>query len=94
MTISLDELAIGFSLGLPRLSVVSVVAAIAVQAFVAVQLGLLLGARPDTPRWIIRTQNRSGQAPQCDHVSHSGLRWAHSCHLGLRPEDCHVAARR
>jgi putative Mn2+ efflux pump MntP len=43
--ISLDELAIGFSLGLARLSITHVVAAIAVQAIVAVQLGLLLGAR-------------------------------------------------
>jgi putative Mn2+ efflux pump MntP len=43
--ISLDELAIGFSLGLTRLSVVEVVVAIAVQAFIAVQLGLRLGAR-------------------------------------------------
>jgi putative Mn2+ efflux pump MntP len=43
--ISLDELAIGFSLGLTRLSITHVVAAIAVQAIVAVQLGLLLGAR-------------------------------------------------
>jgi putative Mn2+ efflux pump MntP len=45
MSISLDELAIGFSLGLVRLPVISVVVAIAVQAFLAVQLGLMLGAR-------------------------------------------------
>jgi manganese efflux pump family protein len=43
--ISLDELAIGFSLGLTGLSIVEVVVAIAVQAFIAVQLGLRLGAR-------------------------------------------------
>jgi putative Mn2+ efflux pump MntP len=43
--ISLDELAIGFSLGLTRLSIVEVVVAIAIQAFIAVQLGLRLGAR-------------------------------------------------
>jgi manganese efflux pump family protein len=43
--ISLDELAIGFSLGLARLPVRAVIVAIAVQAFLAAQLGLLLGAR-------------------------------------------------
>ena len=43
--ISLDELAIGFSLGLAGLSVVQVVVAIAVQAFIVSQLGLALGAR-------------------------------------------------
>ncbi len=45
VSISLDELAIGFSLGLARLPIVPVIAAIAVQAFVAAQLGLYLGAR-------------------------------------------------
>jgi manganese efflux pump family protein len=45
VAISLDELAIGFSLGLTKLSVVEVVIAIAVQAFIAVQLGLHLGER-------------------------------------------------
>jgi putative Mn2+ efflux pump MntP len=45
ISISLDELAIGFSLGLVRLPAVAVVIAIGVQAFVAAQLGLLLGAR-------------------------------------------------
>ena len=43
--ISLDELAIGFGLGLTRLPVVPVVIAIACQAFLAVQLGLLAGSR-------------------------------------------------
>jgi putative Mn2+ efflux pump MntP len=42
-SISLDELAIGFSLGLARLPTVPVIIAIAVQAFLAAQLGLLLG---------------------------------------------------
>lgn len=45
VSVSLDELAIGFSLGLVRLPVVPVVVAIAVQAFLAVQLGLSLGTR-------------------------------------------------
>src|SRR5579875_459889 len=45
ISISLDELAIGFSLGLARLPVGAVIVAIAVQAFVAAQLGLFLGAR-------------------------------------------------
>jgi putative Mn2+ efflux pump MntP len=45
LSISLDELAIGFSLGLSGLPVPVVIAAIAVQAGVAAQLGLRLGAR-------------------------------------------------
>ncbi len=43
LSISLDELAIGFSLGLARLPVAPVIAAIAIQALVASQLGLALG---------------------------------------------------
>ena len=45
LSISLDELAIGFSLGLVGLPAVPVIAAIGVQAFLAVQLGLTVGAR-------------------------------------------------
>lgn len=45
LSISLDELAIGFSLGLARLPAVAVIITIAVQTLVAVQLGLYLGAR-------------------------------------------------
>jgi putative Mn2+ efflux pump MntP len=44
LSISLDELAIGFSLGLARLPIVPVIIAIAVVALVASQLGLALGA--------------------------------------------------
>jgi manganese efflux pump family protein len=43
LSISLDELAIGFSLGLARLPVAPVIVAIAVLALVASQLGLALG---------------------------------------------------
>ena len=43
LSISLDELAIGFSLGLTRLPVVPVIVAIAVLAVVVSQLGLALG---------------------------------------------------
>lgn len=43
--ISLDELAIGFGIGLTRLPLIPAIVAIAVQAFVGVQLGLRLGAR-------------------------------------------------
>ena len=43
LSISLDELAIGFSLGLTRLPVAPVIVAIAIQAVVASQLGLALG---------------------------------------------------
>jgi putative Mn2+ efflux pump MntP len=45
VSISLDELAIGFTLGLLRLPAGLVVILIAVQAFVFAQLGLRLGAR-------------------------------------------------
>jgi putative Mn2+ efflux pump MntP len=45
LSISLDELAIGFTLGLSKLPVPVVIGAIAVQAAVAAQLGLRLGAR-------------------------------------------------
>lgn len=45
ISISLDELAIGFTLGLAHLPVALVIAAIAAQALVASQLGLALGAR-------------------------------------------------
>jgi manganese efflux pump family protein len=45
ISISLDELAIGFSIGLIHLPVTAVIVAIAAQAFLAAQLGLALGAR-------------------------------------------------
>lgn len=43
--ISLDELAVGFGIGLTRLPLIPAVVAIAVQASFGVQLGLRLGAR-------------------------------------------------
>ena len=45
LSISLDELAIGFTIGLAHLPVTAVIIAIALQAFVAAQLGLALGAK-------------------------------------------------
>lgn len=45
VSISLDELAIGFTLGLAHLPITLVVIAIAAQALLASQLGLALGAR-------------------------------------------------
>jgi putative Mn2+ efflux pump MntP len=45
LSISLDEFAIGFSLGLVRLPVLPVIAAIAVLALVASQAGLAVGGR-------------------------------------------------
>ena len=45
LSISLDELAIGFTFGLLRLPVVLVIALIAAQAFIVTQLGLRLGNR-------------------------------------------------
>jgi putative Mn2+ efflux pump MntP len=45
LSISLDELAIGFTLGLAQLPIAPVLIAIPIQAFAAAQLGLALGAR-------------------------------------------------
>jgi len=45
VSVSLDELAIGFTLGLLRLPAGLVIALIALQAFVVAQLGLRLGGR-------------------------------------------------
>jgi len=45
VSISLDELAIGFTIGLAHLPVTAVIVAIALQAFIAAQLGLAIGAR-------------------------------------------------
>jgi hypothetical protein len=45
ISISLDELAVGFSIGLASLPVITVIAAIGLQAFAAAELGLAIGAR-------------------------------------------------
>ena len=57
--ISMDELAIGFSIGLTRLPVTTVIAAIALQAFIAAQLGLTAGAKI-AERWRERTERLAG----------------------------------
>ncbi len=61
LSISLDELAIGFSIGLARLPVAAVIAAIALQALVAAQLGLAVGARIGE-RWRERAGRIAGVA--------------------------------
>ncbi|HEV2258370.1 MAG TPA: manganese efflux pump [Streptosporangiaceae bacterium] len=61
ISISLDELAIGFGIGLVRLPVGAVIAAIALQAFVAAQLGLALGAKI-AERWRERAERVAGIA--------------------------------
>jgi putative Mn2+ efflux pump MntP len=50
VSISLDELAIGFTLGLLHLPAELVVVLIALQAFIVTQLGLRLGARLSASR--------------------------------------------
>lgn len=45
VSISLDELAIGFSAGLLRLPIPALVIAVAAQAFIATQIGISIGAR-------------------------------------------------
>ena len=59
ISISLDELAIGFSIGLVRLPVSAVIVAIALQAFVAAQLGLAIGATI-AERWRERAEQVAG----------------------------------
>ena len=61
ISISLDELAIGFSIGLAHLPVAAVIVAIALQALVAAQLGLAIGARIGE-RWRERAEQVAGIA--------------------------------
>lgn len=61
VSISLDELAIGFTLGLAGLPVAAVIVAIAVQALVASQAGLALGARISEV-WRERAERLAGLA--------------------------------
>src|ERR1700730_14326253 len=61
MSSSVGELAIGFGIGLERLPVGAVIAAIALQAFVAAQLGLAIGARI-AERWRERAERAAGTA--------------------------------
>jgi manganese efflux pump family protein len=61
ISISLDELAIGVSIGLVHLPLSAVIVAIAVQAFLAAQLGLALGARIGE-RWRDRAGRLAGLA--------------------------------
>jgi len=59
ISISLDELAIGFSIGLTHLPVIAIIIAIAAQAFLAAQLGLATGARIGE-RWRERAERAAG----------------------------------
>ena len=61
ISISLDELAIGFSIGLSGLPVIAVIVAIALQAFIAAQLGLATGAKI-AERWRERAERLAGIA--------------------------------
>lgn len=61
ISISLDELAIGFSIGLTHLPTVAVIVAIALQALVAAQLGLTVGAKVGE-RWRERAEQVAGIA--------------------------------
>ena len=61
ISISLDELAVGFSIGLSSLPVTAVIVAIALQAFIAAQLGLALGAKI-AERWRERAERLAGSA--------------------------------
>ena len=70
VSISLDELTIGFGIGLVRLPLTAVVTAIAVQAFLTAQLGLAIGARI-AERWRERAEqgrrHRADPARQLPH---------------------------
>lgn len=61
ISISLDELAIGFSVGLVRLPIAAVIIAIGLQALIAAQLGLAVGAKIGE-RWRERAERIAGVA--------------------------------
>jgi putative Mn2+ efflux pump MntP len=61
ISISLDELAIGFSIGLAGVPATVVIVAIALQAFLAAQLGLAIGAKVGE-RWRERAEQAAGIA--------------------------------
>jgi len=61
ISISLDELAIGFSLGLVRLPLVAVIIAIALQTLIAAQLGLAIGSKFGE-RWREHVEQAAGIA--------------------------------
>jgi manganese efflux pump family protein len=61
ISISLDELAIGFTIGLTRLPLIPVIIAIALQAFLAAQIGLAIGAGIGE-RWRERAERMAGIA--------------------------------
>jgi putative Mn2+ efflux pump MntP len=61
ISISLDELAIGFSMGLTHLPTAAVIVTIALQALVAAQLGLAVGAKIGE-RWRERAEQVAGAA--------------------------------
>jgi putative Mn2+ efflux pump MntP len=61
ISISLDELAIGFTIGLAGVPVIAVIVAIALQAFLAAQLGLAIGAKIGE-RWRERAEQAAGIA--------------------------------
>ena len=61
ISISLDELAIGFTIGLAQVPVTAIVVAIALQALLAAQLGLAIGAKI-SERWRERAERVAGIA--------------------------------
>jgi putative Mn2+ efflux pump MntP len=61
VSISLDELAIGFSAGLLRLPLLELVVAVGIQAFVVTQLGVRVGARVGS-RWAEAAEGIAGAA--------------------------------
>ena len=61
VSISLDELAIGFTIGLTHLPATAVIVAIALQAFIAAELGLAIGTKIGE-RWRERAEQAAGIA--------------------------------
>jgi putative Mn2+ efflux pump MntP len=61
LSVSLDELAVGFAFGLSRVPVLPALVLIAVQAFVVSQLGFRLGGRLSAP-FRQRTERAAGLA--------------------------------
>lgn len=61
VSISLDELAIGFSAGLLRLPLIALIVAIAIQTFIVTQVGIRLGGRLGV-RWREASERVAGVA--------------------------------
>jgi manganese efflux pump family protein len=85
ISISMDELAVGFSIGLTHLPVSAVIIAIAVQAFAAAQIGLAIGARIGE-RWRKAPNGSPAPPSSCSAATLSPPGSSANAHTGNRPQ--------